>query len=83
MAEGSKHYELIVNGQRKEWEEPKITYDQVVKLAYPNPPTGPNVYFRIQYSRGPDENPRGVLEPGQSVFVKSGMLFDVVPTDRS
>ncbi len=83
MPEDHKEYNLIVNGQPRKWDQDKISYEQVVKLAYPNPPAGPSILFTVQYSRGPDQNPRGTLDPGQSAFVKSGMLFDVVPTNKS
>ena len=79
-----EHFNLIVNGQPKRWDEEKINFDQVVKLAFNDqPPTGPNVMFTVAYSRGPRQNPEGTLNEGQSVYVKSGMVFDVTPTNKS
>lgn len=78
----SDKFEIIVNGSKKKWNEDKITYTQVVQLAFPGsyPPT---IIFTVQYSKGPKENPQGTLVEGKSVFVKSGMVFDVTRTDKS
>lgn len=78
----SDRFEIIVNGTKKKWNEDKITYTQVVQLAFPgsHPPT---IIFTVQYSKGPKENPQGTLVEGKSVFVKSGMVFDVTRTDKS
>ena len=79
-----KVFNLIVNGQPKKWDQEKINFDQVVNLAFNgNPPSGPNVMFTVAYSRGPKENPEGTLSEGQSVYVKSGMVFDVSATNKS
>ena len=75
-------YTLIVNGTRKHWDEEKISYSQVVDLAFP-PPHGPDELFTVQYSRGPSDNPQGTLAEGQSVSVKNDMVFDVGRTNRS
>jgi Multiubiquitin len=77
-----KHVEIIVNAKKKPWDEAKISYDQVVDLAFP-PPHRPTEVFTVQYSRGPKDNPSGTLVSGQSVFVKNEMVFDVDRTDRS
>ncbi|HEY8948350.1 MAG TPA: multiubiquitin domain-containing protein [Rhizomicrobium sp.] len=74
---------VIVNAQKKEVVETKITFDEVVKLAYPIPPDGQNIMFTITYRKGPKDNPKGSLLEGQTVRIKNGMIFDVTPTDRS
>ncbi|MGO9603120.1 MAG: multiubiquitin domain-containing protein [Candidatus Binataceae bacterium] len=78
-----KTYRIIVNGQAKVVTTKRVTYEEVVKLAYPNPPTGPNVIYTVGYEDGPPKNPSGSLMPGGSVRVKDGMIFDVTPTDKS
>lgn len=78
-----KVFTITVNAQRKEVAETKLTFDEVVKLAYPIPPAGQNVMFTIKYRKGPRVNPKGSLLEGQSVRIKDGMIFDVTPTDRS
>lgn len=78
-----KVFAIAVNAQKKEVAETKLTFDDVVKLAFPIPPTGPNIMFTIKYRKGPQINPKGSLLEGHSVRIKNGMIFDVTPTDRS
>ena len=78
-----KVFAIVVNAQRKEVAEPKLTFDEVVKLAFPIPPAGQNILFTIKYRKGPAVNPKGSLLEGHSVRIKDGMIFDVTPTDRS
>lgn len=75
---------IIVNGRQKSWPKHEaITYDQVVKLAFENPPTGDGIQISVQYTRGEGHKPSGTLVEGQSVEVKDGMVFDVTATNRS
>ncbi len=74
---------LIVNGEPHEVVETRISFEEVVKLAYPVPPTGQCIEFTVTYRNGPPENPKGTLTAGHSVRVKNRMIFDVTPTDRS
>lgn len=79
-----KTVSIIVNGRPKEVDKnADLTYEQIVALAFPNPPTGQNVQFTVQYTRGQGNKPSGVLIEGQSVKVKDGMVFDVTATNRS
>ena len=75
---------IIVNGRKREYPKGEdISFDQVVKLAFDNPPVGDGVQFTIQYTRGEGHKPAGTLLEGQSVKVKEGMEFDVTTTNRS
>jgi hypothetical protein len=79
-------FEIIVNGQKKEWDENRISFEQLVHLAYPNPPPPPpggSIEYTISYTKGPPKHPQGTLKEGQSVEVIDGMVFDVVPTVKS
>jgi len=72
-----------VNGRPKTVpKNEEIAFEQVVALAFPNPPTGDGVQFTVQYTRGGGHK-AGTLVEGQSVKVKDGMEFDVTPTNRS
>lgn len=70
----------IVNTKRHEWAEKKITFEQVVELAFPGQPYDP-AGTTVEYSRG--HGPDHSLRPGGSVEVKDGMIFDVEPANRS
>jgi len=77
-------FNIRVNTKMTKWPQPTISFDQVVSIAYDgNPPTGPNWVFDVDFRRGPKSNPDGILEAGQSVEVRDGMLFDVTGTDNS
>lgn len=82
--EKAKLVKIIVNGREKSWEKKDdISYDEVVHLAFDNPPTGDDVQITVQYTRGEGHKPSGTLVEGQSVKVKNGMVFDVTATNRS
>ncbi len=78
-----KDVTLKVNGEAHEWAETRISFEQVVKLAYPVPPPGQCIEFTVTYRNGPPANPKGTLTAGHSVKVKNEMKFDVTPSDRS
>jgi hypothetical protein len=78
-----KHSEIIVNGRKKEVAASSLSYDEVVNLAFDNqPPRGENVIITVTYSKG-SHNSNGTLVSGESVEIKSGMVFNVTATDRS
>ncbi len=78
-----KTYKIYVNGQEKVVTTKIISYDQIVALAFPNPPTGQDMLYTVGFEDGPHANPMGSLMPGGKVKVKDGMIFDVTPTDKS
>lgn len=79
-----KFVTIIVNGRQKKWpKNDDITFEQVVRLAFENPPSGDDIQFTVQYTRGHGNKPAGTLLEGQSVKVKDGMIFDVTATNRS
>lgn len=74
---------LVINARAREWEAKEITFEDLVNLAYPDPPQGSNVEYTITFRRGNGNKPEGSLKPSESVKVKDGMIFDVTPTDLS
>jgi hypothetical protein len=74
---------IYVNGQPKQVTEKKLTFEQVVALAFPTPSTGQNILFTVSYEDGPNANPAGSLMPGGTVKLKNGMIFNVTATDKS
>src|SRR5579859_1448891 len=61
-AEHPKLHWVVVNGRRKEVEGNKLTYEQVVVLAFNPPPSGPDVQITVQYTHGPEHKPTGTLD---------------------
>jgi hypothetical protein len=74
---------IIVNTREVEVDAKELSFDEVLHLAYPDPPTGPNIVITITYRRGDDHHPEGSQLPGQTVKVKEHMIFNVVVTDKS
>jgi hypothetical protein len=79
-AEKTETVTIVVNTRQFAWAEKKITFEQVVELAFPVQPYDPQG-TTVEYSRGhgPDQS----LRPGHTVEVKDGMVFDVEPANRS
>lgn len=74
---------IIVNGRPKPWEERKINYEQVVKLAFPNYVENEATVYTVTYTNGPKQNEESSMVKGDVVFVKNQMIFNVTPTNRS
>ncbi len=89
MGQGSENKQekattIIVNARQKEWLEEEITFAQVVVCAFPTPPFGENTLFTVTYNRGHGPKPQGTMvEGGEPVRVKKGMVFNVSATDKS
>jgi hypothetical protein len=77
----NKSYDIIVNGRPRTVTEHKLTYLQVVQLAFPGDTPSDKVVFTVTYS-----NPHGrdgMLVEGDEVMVKDGMIFNVTKTNES
>jgi hypothetical protein len=72
---------IYVNTDPFPWDRPKISYDEVVKLAFPNGPFGGDVRYSVMWTK-PDGQ-EGALRIGQSVMVVNEMTFDVRNADKS
>jgi hypothetical protein len=74
---------IIINGRQKSVDKKKISFDEVVRLAFDTPPDGENICFTITYHNGPRPNPEGTMVEGNIVKLKCGMVFNVTATDKS
>lgn len=77
----SKTYRITVNGRPREVSDHKLSYEDVVRLAFPEDQPDPNLVYTVSYA-----NPHGrdgTLAAGQEVTVKDGMSFNVGKTNRS
>lgn len=79
----TKTVTIIINGQPAEVAKDKISFAELVQLAYGHPPEGGSTIYTITYKRGHGEKPEGILVEGESVKVKEGMIFNVTRTDKS
>jgi hypothetical protein len=75
---------IVVNGRERTVTKDELTFNEVVKLAFDNPPHGVNTLFTITYRKGGNEHrPEGHLVEGGTVKVKKGTIFNVTATDKS
>ncbi len=77
-----ERFAVIVNGQQYTVESRIMSYEQVVELAYPTPPS-PDTRYTVTY-RNAEEPKQGSLAPGHSVEIKKeGTIFNVKATGKS
>jgi hypothetical protein len=74
-------FHVSVNGVAEVWHRRRMSYEEAVKLAFPNGPTGRDIRYSVSWTK-PDGQ-EGALRLGQSVEVVEGMSFDVRNTDKS
>ena len=82
-AEQHGGFDIIVNAEQHHLEKKRTSFEQIVKLGFPTPPSGQNILFTVTYYNGPKVNPDGVLTANKTVKIKNGMVFNVKATDRS
>ena len=78
-----KGFSIIVNGREKTVEDEELTFDQVVALAFDDPPKGEFICFTITYRQAGGRRPEGTLVEGESVKVRDGTVINVTVTDKS
>lgn len=82
--EASRHektVKIFVNGREEMVAKGKITYEEVVALAYPNP-NFQDYTYKVTYFHK-DGKHEGKLTKGESVEVKEEMTFTVIRATRS
>lgn len=78
----NKAYAIIVNARQRDFTGQRITYEEVVKLAFPDAPeAGDSVDFTVSYANPHGKD--GTLVSGQDTKVHEGMVFNVTKTNRS
>jgi hypothetical protein len=76
-------HSIIVNARPKTVVGRKISFEKVVKLAFPDGPPTPQTVYTVAYGNGPPKNREGKMVAGQTVRIKNDMVFDVTETSRS
>ena len=72
---------IFVNGTPYEYSDEKVSYEKIVALA--NVPAQGGAGYIVKYSKGPHQNPKGLMSPGTEVFVCNKMDFNVRSTHQS
>lgn len=77
----TKTHNIIVNGRPREVAGNKISYEEVVMLAFPDDPSNQDSDYTVAYANPHGKD--GTLVAGQDTTVKEGMVFNVTKTNRS
>jgi predicted RNase H-like nuclease (RuvC/YqgF family) len=81
--ETEKNVTLIVNAQAKKWDEKNISFEQVITLAFGSYQQKDMVAYHVDYSKGTENKPAGIMTKGDTIKVKNKMIFNVSQTNRS
>lgn len=76
-----KAYTIVVNGRQRTVKKHKLTYLEIVQIAFPNEQPSDTAAFTVTYSNR--HGKEGSLVDGQTTEVHEGMVFNVRKTDRS
>jgi hypothetical protein len=77
-----KDYTIVVNGTQQELQDEIVTYEEVVRLAFPVVPSSES-RFDVIFS-GAKEPKQGSLKAGGKIEIKKqGTIFHVSPTIKS
>lgn len=78
-----KEIAIVVNGTPHKWAKEKISFKEVIVLAFGQYIDKPTMVYTVAYEDGPKQNPEGSMFAGQEVFVKHKMIFNASATDKS
>ena len=75
-------FKINVNGREKIAPKRKMSFEDIVKLAFDNAIfDNPLIRYTVTYKT--PEGKEGSLVAGDSIIIKKGMIFDVTKTDKS
>ena len=74
---------IIVNGRKKTITSNKLSFNDIVSLAFEHPPIGENVCLTITYRNGPCNTSQGTMVEGDIIKIQDRMVFNVTATDKS
>jgi len=74
---------IYLNGEEKEVKKEKISYEDVIILAFGHYEDNNTATYTVTYFKGNNHKPNGFLIKGQEVMVKKGMRINVTRTNRS
>ncbi|HWA92066.1 MAG TPA: multiubiquitin domain-containing protein [Rhizomicrobium sp.] len=80
---GQPAWVIFVNAEEKTVDHDVLTFEELVKIAFPVPPTGEKPEFTISFEGAASKPHDHKLHANQTVTVKNGTDFDVVHSNRS
>jgi hypothetical protein len=81
--EVAKEVIIIVNGTPVKWDKNKITFKEVVTIAYGNYAESATMVYTVAYEDGSKQNTEGSMLKNAVVFIKNKMIFHATSTDKS
>lgn len=72
---------IVVNGRQREVIGQKISYTQVVQLAFPDDQASVDIEYTVAYANPHGKD--GTLVNEQETHITEGMIFNVSKTNRS
>jgi hypothetical protein len=80
---GRKPLTIIVNGREKQWSESKISFREVVILAFGSYEDTPQILYTVTHKPADKSQHEGTMVDGDEVNVHPGMIFNVARSDKS
>ena len=76
-------FTIVVNAEDATVDHDVLTFNELVKIAFPVPPSGEHPKFTISFEKAVSKPHEGALKEDQTVTVKNGTEFDVIHSNRS
>jgi multiubiquitin len=76
-------FPIIVNAEQVTVVGHRLTFDEVVRLAFGADAENPDKSFTVTYRKSAEAKHDGTLVAGQIVTIKEGTIFNVSSTTRS
>ncbi len=83
MMQEKKTVTIFVNTDEYQVEHGKLTFQQIVKFAYPDKVADPTILFKVSYRQGRGHSELKTLADGGDVQTQEGMIFNVSYENRS
>lgn len=78
-----KEVVIVINGTPHKWIKEKISFKEVIILAFGKYIDKPTMVYTVAYEDGPKQNVEGSMFAKQEVYVKPKMIFNASATDKS
>lgn len=82
-AEHPQDIEIVVNAEQHVVRQRRLTFEDVIRLAFADAVFSNDIIYTVTYKRGPQQNREGSLVAGEAVFITNGMIFNAKRTDKS
>lgn len=76
-------FDIIINGTPYRVRKERISFDEIVDLAYPDGNRGALIKFTVNFYKGAGRPVEGKVTKRRKIKIKDGTVFNVTRTDRS